>query len=139
MNNIKKIFVELKRKLRFERRIVILLSVLLFIAFAGYTQSWVFSSKDSGVPKPLLFDILNHFPFWSLWMILLLPLIIISEFFTVINLNINLISQSPLWLLVVVNVLYFYVLSRGIIMLYDWLLERKNRANPKTKRVSGEQ
>ena len=136
MNTIKKIFVKLKRKLRFERRIVILLSVLLFIAFAGYTQSWVFSSKDSGVPKPLLFDILNHFPFWSLWMILLLPLIIISEFFTVINLNINLISQSSLWLLVIVNGLYFYLMSLGIIRGYDLLLRKRDR---QTKKVLGDQ
>jgi hypothetical protein len=41
-------------------------AVLLFIALAGYAQSWVFSGKDIGLPKPPFFDLLQPLPFWVL-------------------------------------------------------------------------
>ena len=127
----------LKRMLKLEKKVVILFLILLLIAFAGYTQSWVFGGKESGVAKPFLFEMLKPFPFWSLWMILLLPLTMIQEFLTLINIKIDLMSQSSGWLLIIINVLYFYFLSRLMILLYDHFLRK--RTNNRDKKASGDQ
>jgi len=52
----------------------LIFGIFLFIAFAGHIQSWVFSGKDAGNPKPPFFDLLEPFPFWPIWGLLILPL-----------------------------------------------------------------
>ena len=127
LSKIRKIFYQNKRML-------ILFCLFLVIAYGGYTQSWVFSDKDSGVPKPLLFDFLKPVPFWSLWMILSLPLIIITGFLTMIDITVSAVPQSLL-MFIIVDVIYFYFLSKMIIFIYDWLGKKRNDQSQKT--ISG--
>ena len=47
---------------------LVLFGVLILIAFAGSTQSWIFSGKDAGLPKPLFYDFFSPIPFWPIWM-----------------------------------------------------------------------
>ena len=49
---------------------ILLFLFFLFVALAGYIQVWAFAGKDMGLPKPLFYDLLNPFLFWSLWIML---------------------------------------------------------------------
>jgi len=91
---------------------VVILAVFLFIAFAGYTQSWVFAGKDMGLPKPPLFDILAPFPFWVLWVISLFPLGMLSNLIVAaLGYEADFIMRGPFWLFWAIQLIYFYVLS----------------------------
>ncbi len=83
-------------------RKLVLFGVLLLIAYAGSIQSWVFSGKDSGLPKPLLYNLFNPIPFWAIWMYLLAPIFIITG---------GTLNFAPPWFFWIVNLIYFYVIS----------------------------
>ena len=99
---------------------IVLFMIFMFIAFAGYTQSWVFSGKDMGSPKPPLFDLLAPFPFWVVWVFLLLPLALLSNLIvTVGDYDMDFIMRGPFWPFGIINVIYFYMLSCLIIFVVD--------------------
>ena len=94
--------------------------VFMFICFAGYIQSWVFSGKDIGSPKPPLFDLLAPFPFWIVWVFLLLPLILLSNLIVAIfRYNADFIMRGSFWLFWTINFVYFYLLSCLIILIWN--------------------
>ncbi len=79
-------------------------SILIFVMFfassacRSYTEL-MFSGKDMGLPKPLLFDLLALFPFWVVWVILLLPLGMLSNVIVAIGgHDVDLIMRGSFWL-----------------------------------------
>ncbi|MGH9923079.1 MAG: hypothetical protein ACRD38_10035 [Nitrososphaerales archaeon] len=94
--------------------------VFTFIAIAGYMQSWVFSGRDMGLPKPPLFDLLSPFPFWLIWVSLLSPLALLSNALVMIGGNeTDFVMGGSFWILSIVNLAYFYVLSCLVIFIWD--------------------
>ena len=110
----------IKEFLNHDLRKCIVFLVFIFICFAGYTQSWVFSGKDIGSPKPPLFDLLAPFPFWIIWVFLLLPLALLSNLIVAIGgYNVDFIMRGPFWLFGIINLIYFYLLSCLIIFVWN--------------------
>src|SRR3989344_1814073 len=90
-------------------RKIIIFMIFMFIAFGGQTQSWVFSDKDMGLPKPPLFDLLAPFPFWIVWVFLLAPLALLSNLIVAIGgYDMDFIMREPFWLFGIINLIYFY-------------------------------
>lgn len=58
---------------------IFVFAIFIFIAFAGNTQTWAFSGRELGEPKPLFYDLLRGIPFWTIWIILLLPILLLSN------------------------------------------------------------
>lgn len=81
-----------------------------FVALAGYIQAWVFSGKDMGLPKPPFYDLLNPFPFWPLWMMLILPLAFL---------------KGPGWIFWPAQFIYFYFLASLIVFLFNKILKKQ--------------
>lgn len=107
-------------------RKIIIFGIFMFIAFAGYTQTWVFSGKDMGLPKPPIFDILAPFPFWVVWLFLISPLALLSNLIVAIGgYNADFIMRGPFWFFGIINLIYFYVLSCLIIFIWNKLRRRK--------------
>ena len=48
---------------------LVVFALFMLIAFAGSTQSWAFSGKDAGLPKPPLYDLFSPYPFWLIWVV----------------------------------------------------------------------
>jgi hypothetical protein len=88
-----------------DRRRMLLFALFAFIAVGGYIQSWAFSDVP---PKPPLYDLLSPFPIWPVWVLLMLPLILLSLPLSVVGLDV---MTGSFWLFVGVNGLYFYLLS----------------------------
>jgi hypothetical protein len=88
---------------------VILFGLFMAVVIGGYIQAWAFSGKDMGTPRPFLYDILKPLPFWSLWMYMSLPLLVISGPFSFIS--------GPLFL--PVNMIYFYILASFMVSNYE--------------------
>ena len=66
---------------------ILLFGVFLLISAGGGIQAWVFTKVS---PKPVLYDILQYFPLWHIWvMVLLLPLHLISMVFGIIGINLR--------------------------------------------------
>lgn len=117
---------KVKQFVRADRRKFIIFATFMFIAFAGYTQSWVFSGKDIGLPKPLLFDLFAPFPFWIIWTTLLLPLGLLSNVIVAIGgYKADFIMRGPFWLFVIINLAYFYMLSCLITFIWDKFKTKK--------------
>ncbi len=94
---------------------ILIFVIFLFIAFAGYTQSYVFSGKDTGSPEPPLYDLLEPFPFWAIWVLLILPLTLLSGVIvTVGGYDADFIMRGPFWLFMIIQLIYFYILSCSI-------------------------
>jgi len=86
----------IKEFLKLDLRKCIVFVLFIFIVFAGHTQSWVFSGKDIGLPKPPLFDLLAPFPFWIILVFLLLPLALLSNLIVAIGgYNVDFIMRGP--------------------------------------------
>ena len=103
-----------------DRKKILILLIFLFIAFAGHTQSWVFSGKDMGLPKPPLFDLLKIFPFWVVWVLLLLPLGLLSNLLVTIGgYDADFVMRGPFWLFWMIQVIYFYLLSCSVRFVWD--------------------
>jgi len=92
---------------------MLLFTLFAFIAVGGYIQSWAFSDVP---PKPPLYDLLRPFPIWPLWIILLLPLVLLSLPLRVIGLDV---IAGPFWFFAVANALYFYLLSCILVAGFD--------------------
>lgn len=88
------------------------LVILVSVALAGHVQSWVFSGKNMGLPKPPLFDLLEPFPFWVLWVTLLLPLAMLSNIVVALGgYNADFIMRGPFWSFWVIQIAYFYLVA----------------------------
>jgi hypothetical protein len=101
--------------LRPEWRRLLLFALLTAVAVGGKIQAWAFA--DWG-PKPLLYDLLQPFPIWSLWLFLLMPLAVLSVPLRWIGIDM---LGGPAWLFIAANLLYFYVLSCLTIVGIDWV------------------
>ncbi len=86
------------------------LAIFFLIVYAGHIQSWVFSGKDLGLPKPRFYDILESVPFWEIWMYLLVPIFILTG---------GAFNSVPLWVIWIIYLIYFYALSCLIIFILD--------------------
>jgi len=99
---------------------LVIFAVFAFIAVAGHIQSWVFSGKDMGLPKPPLFDLLSLFPFWLLWVSLLSPLALLSNGLIMIGgYEIDFVMGGQFWIVSIINAVYFYVISCLIIFIWN--------------------
>ena len=96
---------------------LVLFGVLVFIAYAGFVQSWVFSGKDAGLPKPFLYDLLNPIPFWPIWMYLITPIFILTG---------GTLNFAPPWIFWIVNFVYFYLVCCAVVFFIERM--SKNRA-----------
>lgn len=110
----------------------IIFAIFTFIVYAGYTQSWVFSGKETGAPKPPLFDLLAPFPFlWGISALLLLPISLLYSL--IITIGGHFIAQVPNWLFRIINrifdLVYLYLLSCLIIFVWSkFKFRTKNKA-----------
>lgn len=105
----------LKQVLKPDWRKVFLFAILISIAIGGQIQAWAFSKVP---PKPLLYDLLQPFPLWELWMYLLLPLALLTSPLRFIGLDV---MAGPAWLFWTANTLYAYLLACFIITSVDRL------------------
>lgn len=53
--------------------------IFMLIAGGAYVQSWALDGDESGAPKPPLYDVLDPFPFYVLWIFSALPLIMLDS------------------------------------------------------------
>ncbi|MGF1601268.1 MAG: hypothetical protein ACFCU8_04485 [Thermosynechococcaceae cyanobacterium] len=65
----------IRRFLKPDWKKLLLFSCFMAIAIGGKIQAWAFSDIP---PKPFLYDLLQPFPLWSTWMLLLSSLTIVS-------------------------------------------------------------
>jgi hypothetical protein len=91
--------------LRPEWRKVLLFAIFALIAASGHIQSCSFSDVP---PKSPPYDLLRPFPIWPIWIYLLLPLVILSLPFRIINLDV---MSGHFCLFVAAQALYSYFLS----------------------------
>lgn len=89
---------------------IIIFAFFMVIVAGGSVQTWAFSGKDMGTPKPFLYDILKPLPFWVLWMYLSLPLFVVSVPFSIV-------ASGPLFL--PLNMIYFYTLASLMVSSYE--------------------
>jgi len=94
-------------------RRALLFGLFAFIAIGGHIQSWAFSDVP---PKPPLYDLLSPLPLWPVWVILLLPLALLSLPLRVVGLDL---MAGPFWLFAAANGLYFYLLSCTLVAGFD--------------------
>lgn len=108
-----------------DRNRILIFVMFTLVAFAGHIQSWVFSGKDMGLPKPPLFELLTPFPFWVVWVMLLLPLGLLSNVIVAIGgYDADFIMRGPFWLSWIIQLLYFYVVSCVIASIWTRLSGR---------------
>jgi hypothetical protein len=81
------------------------------IAWGGSLQAWAFS--DGTLPKPYLHDLLAPLPLWEAWMALLVPLALVVSPLSALGLDP---FTAPSWLFAATNALYFYALSRCLVL-----------------------
>ena len=108
--------------LRPNRMRLALFSLLALIAVAAHIQAWAFSQVG---PKPPLYGALAPFPFWAIWVYLVMPLIILSWPLKAIGINV---WSGPFWAFIVVNAVYFYLISCVMSMVWDWWKGKGKRA-----------
>ena len=97
---------------------LLLVAVLVAIALGGNIQAWAFSDVP---PKPPLYDLLRPFPIWPVWMLLLMPLVLVS--WPLRFAGIDVMGGRP-WLFLAANLIYFYLLSCLVIVGLDWAKAR---------------
>ena len=90
---------------------ILILILFLVLMYLGITQSWIFAEKDAGATKPWLYDTISFFPFWSIWIFTLIPLIPINLVFNTLGLHMitNSFYINPIIYLALL--LYYYLLS----------------------------
>ena len=113
-----------KQFLKPEWRRLLLFAVFVAIAVGGKIQAWAFSDVP---PKPPLYDLLRPFPIWPIWMLLLMPLAVVSLPLRLVGIDV---MGGPPWLFITANLIYFYLLSCLVIVGLDWA-----RAKRKSRRV----
>jgi hypothetical protein len=95
-----------------DRKRILIFVILALVAFAGYVQSWVFSGKDMGLPKPPFFDLLAPFRFWAVWVMLLLALGMLSNVIVAIGgYDADFIMRGSFPSSWMIQLLYLYVVS----------------------------
>ncbi|MFC2023580.1 hypothetical protein ACFLT5_02455 [Chloroflexota bacterium] len=97
-----------------EWRRLFLFTIFLAIAVGGMIQAWAFSDVP---PKPLLYGLLRPFPIWPLWMLLLLPIALVSRPLGLVGIDV---MGGPPGLFLTANLVYFYLLSCLMIVALDW-------------------
>ena len=89
------------------------------IAVGGTIQAWAFYGLP---PKPLLYDFLGPFPFWVVWMYLLVPLDVLLR--PLKSIGIDVMAGGGLF--IAAHVVYFYLLSCLFVTTWDWCKKRRN-------------
>jgi hypothetical protein len=90
----------------------------LAIAEGGRIQAWAFSDVP---PKPALYDLLRPFPIWPLWMLLLLPVALVTSPLRAVGIDV---MGGPPWLFITANLVYFCLLSCLVVVIVDWARAR---------------
>jgi hypothetical protein len=102
-----------------------LFAVFLFIAFAGNTQTWAFSGRDVGEPKPWFYDLFQGIPFWTIWVFLLLPVLMVSNLIVAVaGYQADFVGRGPWWVMLIIHLVYFYALACLIVFVGDWLIKK---------------
>lgn len=106
---------------------LLVLVIFMFIAFAGYIQSWGISGDEVELPKPLLYDVLTPFPFWILLMYLLVPVFIGDQIVrALVDGVFDWIPYGILtWFFLFIILVYFYLLACGIIFIVKKLSKKR--------------
>lgn len=108
----------LKQALRPDWWKIFLFVIFVATAIGGQTQAWVFSGVP---PKPPLYDLLQPFPIWPIWIFLLMPLALLTLPLRPLGLNV---MGGPSWWFITVNITYFYLLSCLIVTGSRWIKAR---------------
>jgi hypothetical protein len=104
--------------LRPEWRRLLLFAILVAIAAGGQIQAWAFSDLP---PKPPLYDLLRPLPIWPIWMLLLMPLALVTWPLRLVGIDV---MAGPPWLFLTANLLYFYLLACLAMAGLDWVRAR---------------
>lgn len=127
----------LKQFFRPDWKKLTVLAIFLFIAFAGNTQTWAFSGRELGEPKPLFYDLFGGIPIWTIWVMLLLPIIMLSNLIVAVaGYNADFIGRGPWWFVLMIHLAYFYTLSCLIVFVGGKLFKR--RPSPQTPPMTPE-
>jgi hypothetical protein len=102
-------------------RKLLLFALFVLVALGGRIQAWAFSDQP---PKPALYDLLKPLPIWPLWMLLLMPLALVSWPLRLAGIDI---MGGPAWLFMASNLVYFYALACLLIGGLDWLQAARKR------------
>lgn len=108
--------------LRPNRWKVLLFIVLFLLVIGGYIQSWGFS--DGFRPKPVLYDALQLLPLWSLAMLLLAPLLLLSTPLAPVGLDPTSLGS---WYGICTVALYLYIVACGVNVIMTLI---RNMAQP---------
>jgi hypothetical protein len=98
-----------------EWRRLVLFALLVVIAVGGKIQAWAFSDLP---PKPPLYDLLRPLPIWPIWMLLLVPLALVTYPLRWVGIDV---MGGPPWLFMTANLVYFYLLSCLVMAGLDWV------------------
>jgi hypothetical protein len=102
---------------------LVIMVILLLIAYGGYVQSEAFTEKDAGQPALKLASLFQPVPhLWELWVFLLAPLALTLRLAGVEQLF----NTGPVWLFWTLQVLYFYLVSCGIVFVCSKLTRRRS-------------
>jgi hypothetical protein len=97
---------------------MLLFALFLAIAMGGMIQAWAFHDV---APKPPPYDLLRPFPIWPVWMLLLLPLALLTLPLKLLGLDA---MGGPYWLFLAANLAYCYLLSCLIVAAWGWIAAR---------------
>jgi len=117
----------LKQLLWPDWRRMALFAIFLAITIGGLIQAWTFTDV---APKPLLYDLLRPFRIWPLWMLLLVPLALLSLPLRLVGLDL---MGGSYWLSMAASVAYFYVLSCLVVAGFDCIKARWKAARSQPK------
>ena len=117
---------KIKEFLKPDKIKIILFILFLIIAYGGHTQAWAFGDKDElKNPKPMLYDFIQPFPFWGVWLFLQLPLLILSQIIVIaFGYGADFIMRGPVWLFVIIQIVYFYLLSCAVVRIFNKLKKK---------------
>ncbi|MHA1711347.1 MAG: hypothetical protein ACTSUS_04695 [Candidatus Freyarchaeota archaeon] len=98
-------------------RRILLFGTFLFIMVAAHIQSYAFiDGEEVGIPKPPLYDVLSPFPFWAMWISLIMPLALLYMPFRFTGLS-QIVWTG--WLVYLIQAVYFYLASCFIFYSYE--------------------
>jgi hypothetical protein len=88
---------------------LLVVAVRIFLAWAAGIQGWVFGKEY--LSKPALYDLLEPFPFWEIYVLIALPLFWLTILLEWAGLSFLL--DVP-WFWFMLNAMYFYIVACGI-------------------------
>lgn len=105
---------------------ILIFLIFLLIAISGHILSFAFSDRES-LSKPPFYDLLSHFPFfWVIWVLLLAPLILLSNLIVKIGgYEVDFIMRGSFWSFWIIQVIYFYILTCLVIFVWNKLIKRR--------------